>query len=167
MIAAVNATPIGLFEKHRRNGIPLDSNLLLLLVLGGLDVKLIGRGRISHFTSEDFRKLNETVASFRVRFTTPNILTEVDDLGRKDVKGREQKFRGVLKELELTMIEEFVPSRSVLCDAGGEWLGLADTAILKIEQPFLLLTTDANLWGKAARSKIDAVNWNHLRQQWL
>lgn len=161
------ATPQDLFAKHQSNGILLDANLLLLLALGGLDNKLIGHGRISSFVSEDFRKLNQTVASFQFRLTTPNILTEVDDLGRKDVKGREQQFRDVLRKLELGMLEKFVASRGILTNADDEWLGLADGASLRVDQPYLLLTTDARLWGKAVRSRIDAVNWNHFRQQWL
>ena len=156
-----------MFARHQSNGILLDANLLLLLALGGLDNKLIGHGRMSSFVSEDFRKLNQTVASFRFRLTTPNILTEVDDLGRKDVKGREQQFRDVLKKLELGMLEKFIPSRGILADAADQWLGLADGASLKIDQPYLFLTTDAKLWGKAVRSKVVAVNWNHVRQQWL
>jgi hypothetical protein len=165
---AVKDAPLKiLFDKYQSNGILLDANLLLLLALGGLDRRLVGQGRISSFVSEDFRQLNQIVANFRVRLTTPNILTEVDDLGRKDVKGRERQFRDIMKKLELRMTEIFVQSRTILADSDTEWLGLADGVSLKIDQPYLLLTTDAQLWSKASRIGIDAMNWNHLRQQWL
>lgn len=166
-MAGKQVSPHDLITRHRSNGVLLDTNLLLLLALGGLDRKLIGRGRISEFDIEDFKRLNMVVRSFQSRLTTPNILTEVDDLGRKNVKGRELQYRSILKKLELQMVEKLIPSRTVFADPDDTWLGLADGASLKIDKPFLLLTTDADLWSKANRSKVDAVNWNHLRMQWL
>ena len=156
-----------LFKKHRSNGVLLDTNLLLLLALGGIDRSLIGKGRVSSFALEDFNQLNTIANNFQIRWTTPNILTEVDNLGRQDTKGRREKFRATLSRLELASMEKYVPSRDVFLFIGAEWLGLTDQAILKFERPFLLITGDANLWTTAIRSNIDAVNWNHFRQRWM
>ena len=156
-----------LFKKHQKNGVLLDTNLLLLLALGGLDGNLIGKGRVSDFMQEDFNQLNTIAQTFHIRWTTPNIMTEVDNLGRQNTKGRSHLFKAMLGKIELVSKEEYIDSRTIFSNIKKDWLGLSDEAILHFKPPFLLITADFNLWNNAIRSGLDAVNWNHFRQRWM
>ena len=156
-----------LVQKHRSNGILIDTNLLLLLTLGKLNRNYIGRGRLTAYIYEDYRRLNAFGGHFRTRWTTPNILTEVYNLGRQDAKGRWHEFKDILEDLELQSLEKYIPSRSIFAKTDGNWIGLTDNGILNLGVPFLLVTSDSVLWCQALRAGIDAINWNHLRQEWL
>jgi hypothetical protein len=69
-----------LFEKHSSTGVLLDTNLLLLLIVGGASRELIGKKRLDTFTAEDYDTLSAIVDSLGLVATTPNILTEVSNL---------------------------------------------------------------------------------------
>jgi hypothetical protein len=156
-----------LVERHKSNGVLIDTNLLLLLALGKLDRRLIGKGRISGFVEEDYKQLNLFGGKFQTRLTTPNILTEVDNLCRQDIRGRLHEFKSVLKEMEFHALEKYIPTRQILANTHKDWFGLTDHASLNFGAPLLLVTTDSVLWNLALISGIDAINWNHMRQEWL
>jgi hypothetical protein len=75
----------------------LDTNLLLLLFIGGKDISLIKKAKtLAAYTEEDYELLQELASlnRFTVLLTTPHIITEVSNLlgkERDDIKriGRE------------------------------------------------------------------------------
>ncbi|MCY7357876.1 MAG: hypothetical protein LH609_10485 [Rudanella sp.] len=68
-------------ELARKSGLLLDTNLLVLLVIGQYDPKRInGHKRLQSYTSEDYDLLLGFMSLFRTFATTPNILTEVSNL---------------------------------------------------------------------------------------
>ncbi len=90
-----------LIQKHKSKGILIDTNLLLLYIVGLANVRQIRDfGRTSQFTTDDFETVNIVVKLFdRKIITTPHILTQVSDL-----IGRNYEFRLLLK----LIVEKFV-----------------------------------------------------------
>jgi hypothetical protein len=65
----------------------LDTNLLLLLFIGGKDISLIGKAKtLSAYTEEDDELLREfaSLNRFTGLLTTPHIITEVSNLLGKE-----------------------------------------------------------------------------------
>lgn len=69
--------------KHRKNGALFDANLLLVYVVGKTDRKLLTQLHHTKQYEEDFPIIERLVEFFSVVHTTPNVLTEVSNLGRK------------------------------------------------------------------------------------
>ncbi|AQG78174.1 hypothetical protein AWR27_01710 [Spirosoma montaniterrae] len=69
-----------LFSDSR--GLIIDTNLIVLLVVGSVDPKRISsHKRLSKYTNDDFSILKSFVQRFRhPLYTTPNILTEASNL---------------------------------------------------------------------------------------
>jgi hypothetical protein len=69
-----------LFEKYRGKGVLVDTNLLLLLLVGAIDPKHLAKFKptANHgFTASDFALLCWIIDQFPRIFTTPHVLTEV------------------------------------------------------------------------------------------
>jgi len=73
-----------LFARHRGKSILLDSNLLLVFLVGAFDSRLFGRfARVSDYTLEDYHLIVRLLSSFRVLVITAPTLTEVSNLANK------------------------------------------------------------------------------------
>jgi hypothetical protein len=156
-----------LFKKHRNNGLLIDTNLLLLLVIGNFKRDLIGKHkRTMSFTQEDFQKLGFIKNQFDKLLTTPNILTEADNLGRQMPREYWQGFSKSLRDLALHFAETYVPSGAVVKSKHFEKLGLADSAAIQMGNAKLLITDDFALYGIALSAGLDAINFSHLRYNW-
>lgn len=156
-----------LIDKHRSNGLLIDTNLLLLLAIGSMKRGLIEKfKRTDKYLREDFQKVAEIRRQFTKHFITPNILTETDNLGRQLPESDWPAFAEVMLSLTRSLTEQYVPSHSVTTSGLYAKYGLSDVASLTIGQPFLLLTDDLKMYGAALGSGIDAINLNHLRYSW-
>ena len=73
-----------LFARYQQAGILVDTNVLLLYVVGLVNRKRIPLfKRTKQFISEDFDLLAQIFQSFQRVVTTPNILTEVNSLANQ------------------------------------------------------------------------------------
>jgi len=151
--------------KHKGAAIVLDSNLLLLLVVGRLDPdRIVKFSRTSMFTKKDFDTLKHLVSSFSRIVTTPNVLTEVSNfVGQLENPARKQCF-GLLSTIIDVLEERFITSADATADRAFLRLGLTDAAILRLaDSPYPVLTTDFDLWRHLSDRGIDALNFNHIR----
>lgn len=154
----------GLLKKHSANGLLVDTNLLLLFVVGGYDRRRIENfKRTATYSQRDFQRLGWLVGQFKHLWTTPNILTEVDNLGRQLPRNEWHGFAASLSRLTLKMTAAVVSSANAVVEREFARLGLADTVTLSTNSKFLLLSDDLNLCLAAQLRKIDAINFNHLR----
>jgi hypothetical protein len=154
----------GLIEKHRSNGLLIDTNLLLLYVVGRTNKNRIPNfKRTQKYTIEDFELLTDLVGQFRVLITTPHVLTEVSNLAA--LHGAElSAFRGLFKQTIEEMDEQYDESRLIAGHSSFERLGLADAAISTLSRrSFLVLTDDLDLHAALSRAGVDAINFNHIR----
>ena len=70
-----------LLNKYRNKGIVIDSNLLVLYIIGCYNSNLIKDfSKTKQFTIEELYFLNRIINIFPFNVTTPNILTEVNCL---------------------------------------------------------------------------------------
>jgi hypothetical protein len=160
-----------LFEKYRSKGLLLDTNLLLLLLVGsGLPhlLETFKPIRNQGFKREDFDLLAGACAFFKTLVTTPHILTETSNHSGKMAEPYRHQIFHALGRLIQTMEERFCPSRTLALRPGFTRFGLADVAVSEMPpDSYLVMTVDFQLAGFLQSSGADVVNFNHLRQiQW-
>ena len=158
----------GLVRNARPPGIVIDTNILLMYVIGVVDparIETFKRTRSASFRKDDVEILNEYLRSFVTLATTPNILTEVSNLlgglGRDELPS----YRGALRQLVVRVLDErYLPSDGLTRDRYFLRLGLTDTAIVHAaRQGFRVLTDDAGLANALYEEGWDVINFNHLR----
>jgi rRNA-processing protein FCF1 len=147
-----------LIEKHRRAGLLIDANILLLLFVGRMDPRRIPRfKRTAAYSILDYDLLKKLVRRFAKILTTAHVLTEVSNLVSPDI-------RQIMKQSVEAIEELHQPSRSVMSHAIYLPFGLADAAIAFLGSKALVLTDDIKLCVQLQREGVDAINFNHLRQ---
>ncbi len=154
-----------LVEKHRRCGIIVDSNLMLLMVIGTYDVNKIRRcNRTLKYSPAIFELVVRLVSLFERRFTTPNILTEVDNLARLDIHESEWSSLGwIMNSLIDGLIERSKSTASLARHTLYERLGLADCSIMFTDDDDLLvLTDDLRLSSFLMSAGRGVINVSHL-----
>ena len=154
-----------LVERHSRNGVFLDANLLLVLALGRYNPLSIAKHpHTSAFSNADFRFLEAFVGEFSAIVSTPNVLTEVGNLAGKLDRRFWADFRGAFGAMIKVIDERVCESKIVADNRYFAKLGLTDAAILELgAQKFLLLTADFPLSQIAQTIGFDVLNYNHLR----
>jgi hypothetical protein len=154
-----------LFTSYRRRGLVVDSNILLLYFVGLCDPKLIsGFKRTSQFVVEDFDLLLRVFGFFEKIVTTPNILTEVNNLAGQLHYKAARLWRAQFQQQVKDLIEMFVPSAHASSTPAFLGIGLTDAGIATVSKDqFLVLTDDLKLFLALQSAGVDAVNFNHFR----
>jgi hypothetical protein len=155
---------LGLINQHRSKGVLVDTNLLVLYLVGKVNRKRIPSfKRTQTYTVGDFDLLARLIAWFGRLVTTPHILTQASDLA--DLNGKELgEVRRLFQTTVDLMEERFEESRSVVRDGSFERLGLADAAISVLcRRDVLVLTDDLDLYVALLGRGVDAVNFSHVR----
>lgn len=153
-----------LINRHRGGGLLVDTNLLLLYLIGRTNKnRILNFKRTQAYTIEDFDLLERFMAEFKALITTPHVLTEVSNLG--DLHGPEREaFRSLFVRTVERSIEHYHESRSVVNESCFRRLGLTDAGISALaSHGFLFLTDDLDLYLTLATQGADAINFNHLR----
>ncbi len=150
---------------HHRQGLLIDSNLLLLLFVGQYDPTRIQKfKRTDQFTVGDYELLADYVEQFRELVTTPSILTEVSNLlGQLPENLRYHFWRQFAHGLK-NLHEHYTPSQELGDQGAFPKFGLTDTAILHAASGrYLVLTDDFRLTQYLTGQNVDVINFNHLR----
>lgn len=141
----------------------IDTNLLVLLVVGSVDREQVGKHRRARaFTPDDYDLLLQVIGALERVFVTPNTLTEASNLleSRSDCR--------FLKRLRLVVEgseEVVVASVNAVRHTEFSRLGLADIVLLKsVSARRPLITTDIDLYCAAlAKGEEAAFNFTHYR----
>ncbi|MGB5685752.1 MAG: hypothetical protein WBM35_08070 [Candidatus Electrothrix sp.] len=143
----------------------LDTNLLLLLVVGLYDENLIeNHKRTSNFTKEDFALLKKSIAHCRVIWVTSHCLAEVSNLLKQNRANRNNKLMAFLNESVSQFKESHIEKTIVFKQECFSRLGVADSAItVKAKRVDYVLTVDFDLYSEILRLGYNAINFNHLR----
>ena len=149
-----------LIQKYKKKGLLIDTNIVLLYLVGSVDIFLIRNfKRTANFDENDFEKVSKFVEYFDIKITTPHILTEVSNL----IDNR-QDLQLVLKIYIEKAEEIFLESSMLSKDQSFLTFGLADTAVINTaKDSYLILTDDRPLYGFLINSQIDTVNLDQLR----
>jgi len=153
-----------LLSKHRSNGAVIDSNLLLLVVIGAYDIKSVGRGRTEKYTPDDFRLMLRVINTIDRVIVTPNIITEVDNLARQTAIDK-VRLAGAIRNLWNKISEVYLPSGTAISSQEYEKSGITDAHILSMASEYkLIITDDLPLYHRLETLRRDAVNINHIRK---
>ncbi len=147
------------------SGFFIDTNLLLLLIVGSVGRDLIAKHRrLRRFTGEDFDNLINLLCPEQV-FVTPNTLTETSNLLAQHKEPERSRFFDRLKFIIQESKEVVVASTVASRNNAFKRLGLTDAALLEVvtaETP--LLTVDLDLYLAAlAKGRDTVVNFTHLQ----
>ena len=154
----------GLIEKHRAKGVLVDTNLLVLFLVGTVNrQRILNFKRTGDFTIEDYDLLVRLIDWFGQLIATPHVLSQVSDLA--DLTGNElTEIRELFKVLVENIEESYDTSRLIVGDPAFRRLGLTDAAIATVcSRGILVLTGDAQLHAALQARTIDALNFNHIR----
>ena len=141
----------------------IDTNLLVLLVVGAVDRRIIGTHRRTRtFTSEDYDWLLEILDDLDQVYVTPNTLTEASNLLESSTDGR---FLKTLQGLIAISQEVVVASATAAKNPRFTRLGLTDSVLLEVvSENRPLLTVDLELYS-AALEKGEEAAINFTRYQ--
>jgi hypothetical protein len=154
-----------LTARYRQKGVLVDTNLLLLLLIGSFVPELIPAfKRTDNFKREDYELLVLLLEPFEKVITTPNILTEVSNLSNQLGEPRRSLYFEVFAQ-EIPLMEEYyIESRVISGSPVFPRFGLADTGIISLpKNQYLVITADHRLAGYLESIEIDVINFHHLR----
>jgi hypothetical protein len=133
-----------------------------LLILGDYDVGNVGRGRLQKFTPSDHNLMSMIAHYLNKIITTPNIMTEVDNLARQASPDKHRlvnAMRGRFGKIEIYLTSDTAISLKIY-----ESVGLTDTHILAMASDnHLIITDDLPLYHWLSSLQRDAININHIR----
>lgn len=155
--------------RHRRRGILLDTNVLLLYLFAKFQPALVGRKRLEKYGPDDADLIVQFLARFHRILTTQHVLAETSNLARQLVGG--------VRRIELAMRLHPLfcldtPASLLTCPVDGArvdpaafaQLGLTDAGLASlVGADALLLTDDLDLYVTAAM-RGDALNFTHMRE---
>jgi hypothetical protein len=162
----MNGYHTNLFNKYKRRGVLLDTNILLVYFVGTFRREEITKfSRTRNFLEEDYDTLSSIIRFFDNKvFTTPNILTEVSNLSSHMDKGFKFEHFDFFSKGISFLTEEFTPSLSLSQMDKFYLFGLTDMAIAHIaREKCLVLTVDLRLVKYLEQIGIDVLNFNHIR----
>jgi hypothetical protein len=147
----------------------VDTNALILILVGLMDKSLVStHKRTSIYASIDFENLVFLIGDLEKVVTTPNVLTEVDNLLNNFQKGHRWAYYQVLRELISKSIEKFLESKKIIEVNPFFELGLTDTGILEISKNCdFLITGDSKLADYANALGIKVVDLVKIRNERL
>ena len=153
---------------NKARQILIDTNLLVLFIVGITDPKLIElHKKTKNFEIEDFEMLNNFMGAYQKVLVTPHILTETSNLISYIQDPYKTSLMRTLKNFTLRVEEKIEASSNVAEHQTFLRLGLADAGILsQLDQSVDMVTADLQLYLSASRLHPErAMNFNHLRQQ--
>lgn len=144
----------------------LDTNLLVLLVVGATSRALIAKHKLLRaFSETDFDLLLQFIEAAADVIVTPNTLTETSNLIGQIGEPARTAIYVEFSSLIRSATEAYVSSKDGA--ERGEFIriGLTDCVLLEASAPSrLLLTSDFDLYASAARLGRKVVNFNHVRE---
>lgn len=144
----------------------LDTNVLLLLVAGLTDRRIIAKHKnLSSFAIADFDVLQKTIRDFQSVTTTSHVLAEASNLlGQHRDPERTWLFETLKWLIEERLEERPISSREAAQRPEFLRLGLTDGGLLESIAPGTkALTADLDLYLAILNFQSDgAINFNHL-----
>jgi len=153
-------------QNARSNGILIDTNLLVLLVVGSVNRDRIPRfKRTSNYTPADWDLLMGILEQIPRRYSIAHVLAEVSSL--TDLKGPELEIAREILHKAISLLEE-LPIASL--DACGftwyRWLGLTDAAIglAAKQRGCSVVTNDSALHIALLEEGVSVLKFDDLRE---
>lgn len=170
MTSGLKAQLAAHLQRHRDEGILLDTNVLLLLWLGTFDRKLIGGKRLQKYTPDDVELLAGYVGQFKRILTTSTILTETSNLAALVLSGQRKQtlFRRLFPLFGASPPDDFhhcSVDGLTLDESIFVRLGFTDASTAAtVGTQHLLLTDDLDLYLATQAQGAPAINFTHMRE---
>lgn len=148
----------------------LDTNILLLLIVGTYGRQLIGQHkRTKIFTPEDYDLLVKHIEPYQRWWVTSHSLGEVSNLLRQTRTQQQAKaLMACFATLCNGLKESHIGKDRLFQDALYMRLGITDTGImLKAKRVNCVLTVDLDLHNEILKRGYKSENFNHLRSKHL
>jgi rRNA-processing protein FCF1 len=154
-----------LLAKYYSKGILIDTNILLLYLVGRVNRDRIARfKRTATFLPEDYDLLLELTNNFQKVITMPNILTEVNSLANQLGEPERRECLIIFTELISQITEKYIDSKIVKQHTEFSRFGLTDCGIIILaKDKYLVLTEDLKLHLYLKAYGVDTINFNNLR----
>ena len=155
-----------IISKYKNKYVVIDTNLLLVFLVGCVDPELITKFNRtnSRYCKDDFKILDDFIAKFKKFATTPNILTEVSNLGGQLKDNAKYRFFAFLAQFIQKVTEKYIPSSEISKDDLFIKFGITDRGIFELDKSeHLILTDDYKLASFCGKLGFDSINFNHLR----
>ena len=155
-----------LYLPRRYGGLILDTNLLLLFVVGTYDRHFIARYRMtSSFRESDYDLTRFVAGSFSTFVVTPQVLGELTNLLRGVTRTRRGRLFRSLRSILGAFEEVFVTKDELLASPSLERVGFTDVSVLEAaaRRDCLVLTEDHALAGHLRSEGRDALDLSTLR----
>ena len=161
----MNEYIIGLTIKYRNTGLVVDTNLLVLYLVGKFNLQEISNcKRTKSYTKGDFITLSSFMANFKNIVTTPNILTEVSNLTETYNANSGKLFFPSFHLLIKSLSETHILSMAASSGHCFPQYGLTDSCIHELaNMNHLVLTDDLRFYGYLESRSLPVINFNHLR----
>jgi rRNA-processing protein FCF1 len=154
----------------KQNGVILDTNLFVLLVIGRVFPRQVGvHKKVSSYTLDDFQLVSGTVRGAARTIITPHIIAEISNhlVDKKPNKAGEINnvyflfIKDILKFIE----EKYVEKQILLASEKLGTLGFTDSSILETARKYkyAVLTEDFALAKILEKEKLPVMNINAIR----
>lgn len=144
----------------------IDTNLLLLLIVGDVDPNWLEKHRRTRqYTPEDYTALEALLRHFTALATTPHILAETSNLLSQTDVPRRIRLRERLADYVALAEEVTTSADSIVIHRAYVRVGITDVAIrLAAAGHHLVLTDDVALYLMLLEENIDVINFTHHRR---
>lgn len=163
----MNENALPLISRYRDKGIIIDTNLLLVFLVGNVNPRLVGTAaKTDAYSLSDYERIRDVLACFNRWITIPQILTETGNLLKRN-SGYNTSI-DLNRELALFVLsgpmeESWMPSGQIIAHPAFPELGYADAAILTVAAgKHLILTADKPLQNFAGSLGVDVLPF-----QWI
>ncbi|QWR78006.1 hypothetical protein [Candidatus Magnetomonas plexicatena] len=153
--------------KYKRTGVLLDTNLLLLYLVGYYDPNYIKKfKRTFKYSIEDFYFLKDYIERFDKIIITPQVLAEIWNFAEKIEVGRFGGFLISSIPQIAYMSENYIEKDRIISEQSFHYIGVTDTSVILTAKALkcLVLTDDFRSYIYYENNKIEVININHLRQ---
>jgi len=165
----MNSNVGDLIARYRDRGLVVDTNLLLVLLVGNIDRRLIGTtARTEKYSSADYARILDILVLFNRLIILPQILTETGNLLKRNCSTASTQIdlhREFLRFVHRPKTCESRPSsRRITTHPAFPDPGYADAAILHAANgKYLVFTDDGPLQGKAWQLGVDVLPFKWLQ----
>lgn len=144
----------------------IDTNLLVLLVVGVVDKRLISaHKRTKTFTESDFDLLTGIVKRFHEIWVTSHCLAETSNLLKHTTQNNSRKLLAGLAMISEKSRESKIAKEAIFQSGSYLQLGVADAGMVqKAKRVTCSLTDDLDLYLAINRKGYRVYNFTHIRQ---
>lgn len=146
----------------------IDTNLLILLIIGRYNINLISDHRkLRNYDNHDYNFVNFMARKSKVIYLTPGIISEVTNHLNPSDKHYSKYFNKLISILQ-AFKEEYQSKNVLLVLSSFEKLGYTDSAIidLSIKEKCLVLTDDREMVLELRRTTADVLYFSEIKQEY-